>query len=138
MLTARPPQARADLLYVSEFAAGRISTVDTETGTVSTFATGLNYPLGLAFDRPGNLYVAMQSQGVIDRISPSGVVTTFVSGLNYYLSGLTLDASGNVYVGANRYAGTFVSDILKFNSSGTLLYTWTYKFATYQPTGLAF
>ena len=138
LLIARPPHARADLLYVSEFALGRISMVDTSNGSVSTFATGLNYPEGLAFDRSGNLYVAMQSQGVIDKISPSGAITTFVSGLNYYLSGLALDADGNVYVGANRYAGTFVSAILKFNPTGALQNTWSYNFDPTQPTGLAF
>jgi sugar lactone lactonase YvrE len=129
---------RADMLYVSEFYLGRISKVDTSNGAVSTFVTGLSNPEGLAFDHTGNLYVAMQSQGIIDRISPSGTMTTFASGLNYYLGGVALDANGNVYVGANRYAGTFVSAILKFNPSGTLLNTWTYNFAPTQPTGLAF
>jgi sugar lactone lactonase YvrE len=138
VLASHVRDTRADVLYVSEFYQGRISKVDTSNGSVSPFVTGLNNPEGLGFDHAGNLYVAMQSQGVIDKISPSGAVTTFASGLNYYLGGLTLDASGNVYVGANRYAGTFVSAILKFNSSGTLLNTWTYNFAPTQPTGLAF
>ncbi|HEV2319723.1 MAG TPA: PEP-CTERM sorting domain-containing protein [Verrucomicrobiae bacterium] len=132
--------ARADTLFTSEFYQGNIAEINTANGSVSIFASGLSNPEGLAFDKSGNLFVAMQSSGVIDRISPSGTVTPIVSGLNYYLSGLTIDSAGDIYVGANVYAGTFSADILKFSPSGALLSTWSWPVGggPLQPTGLAF
>ena len=73
--------ARADTLYVSNLGDGTISKVNTGDGSVSTFASGLNEPEGLAMDGSGNLYVAARSQGVINKISPNGVVTQFASNL---------------------------------------------------------
>ncbi len=135
-------QTRADILYVDEFYQGNIVKVDTSNGSVSPFVSGLSYPEGLAADKSGNIYVATQTAGVIDKISPSGVITPFVTSLGgYYLSGMAFDSSGDLYVGANRYAGTYVSAIFKFSSSGALLSTWSWGadgLGPLQPTGLAF
>ena len=57
----------------------------TPGGVVSTFATGLNGPTGLAFDSSGNLYVANYDNGsgtTISKITPGGTVSTFATGLN--------------------------------------------------------
>ena len=51
-------------------------------GTVSTFATGLNGPYGLAFDASWFPYVANYGNGTISKIASNGTVSTFVSGLS--------------------------------------------------------
>jgi hypothetical protein len=77
----------------------------TPIGVQSTFASGLSWPRGVAFDKAGNLFVATNivngstSEGSVVKITPDGVQSTFVTFLgNYFLSGLTLDQSGNVFV----------------------------------------
>lgn len=56
----------------------------TPNGTQSTFATGLNSPRGLAFNRGGILFVAEIIQtgpGDILRFTPNGIKTVFDSGI---------------------------------------------------------
>jgi len=141
VLTAQTGTSWADVLYVSNFQSGTISEVNTVDGSVTTFVSGLTLPSGLTFDPAGNLYVALQRSGVIDKITPGGVVTPFASGLGYYfLNGMAFDSAGNLYVGANHYEGTFVSAILKFNPQGSLLSTWSWTVGAgpSQPMALAF
>ncbi|OHE81629.1 MAG: hypothetical protein A3G75_03185, partial [Verrucomicrobia bacterium RIFCSPLOWO2_12_FULL_64_8] len=73
-----------------------------------------NLPVGLRFDRQGNLYLADSGNNAIRKINPSGVVTTFggsaTDSSNTYRDGLTnvarfnrpndvaVDAGGNVFV----------------------------------------
>ena len=52
----------------------------TPAGVVSTFATGFNIPVGLAFDAAGNLYVANTGDNTVSKVTPAGVVSTFASG----------------------------------------------------------
>ena len=49
---------------------------------VSTFASRVPYPTGLAFDGSGNLYVTDYSDGIIYKVTPAGVVSTFITGFN--------------------------------------------------------
>jgi sugar lactone lactonase YvrE len=78
------------------------------TGTAASF----NYPLGVAVDSSGYLYVADTDNHLIRKITPAGVVTTLAgSGSSGNAngsstaasfnnpSGVDLDSSGNVYVG---------------------------------------
>jgi hypothetical protein len=57
----------------------------TPTGVKSTFATGLNFPRGLAFDNAGNLFVAeiaVPPPGDILKFTPGGKKSVFASGFN--------------------------------------------------------
>jgi DNA-binding beta-propeller fold protein YncE len=66
--------------------AGNIYELD-PNGVQSTFVSQLNGPLGLAFDKAGNLFVAdggagNASSGNIYKFTPNGARTIFASGLN--------------------------------------------------------
>jgi sugar lactone lactonase YvrE len=108
-------------LYVSEGAGQKIRKI-TPDGVVSTFAgsgiagatngTGTNasfqYPITLAFDAVGNLYVGDYGNVVIRKITPAGVVTTFAGqfgetgltngGIFKGPFGIVSDLSGTVYI----------------------------------------
>ncbi len=57
----------------------------TQTGAVSTYASGFHGPAGLAFDLSGNLLVANYASNTLERVPPGGGShTTYVgSGLNH-------------------------------------------------------
>src|SRR5215211_5030347 len=65
-------------------------------GTQSTFATGLNGPVGLAFDSADNLFEADAGSGTINKFTPDGTRSTFASGLNGP-TGLAFDIAGNLF-----------------------------------------
>ena len=47
-------------------------------------STGLNNPIGLAFDGSGNLYAANANSGTIERFTPGGAASVFANtGLNH-------------------------------------------------------
>ena len=97
---------------VSTFAgSGAVGSFDYPIGTSATF----QYPVGLAFDASGNLFVCDSWNNKIRRIDPLGAVTTFAgsgtqgSGNGALLSatfnkptGIAVDASGNFYI-SDRY-----------------------------------
>jgi sugar lactone lactonase YvrE len=63
------------VLYVADLADGTIVRVGAD-GVVAPFAGGFSQPAGLVFDPAGNLYVANYGNGVVSRVTPSGLVTT--------------------------------------------------------------
>jgi hypothetical protein len=84
-------------LYVPQTEAGLILKFSSD-GTKSTFASGLDHPGGLAFDRTGNLFVSV-GPGLRDitKITPSGEMTVFATGLSLP-GGLAFDGADNLYV----------------------------------------
>ena len=87
----------------------------TDSDTVSKFApgattptatlTGLDYPVALAFDPSGNLYVANWSATTVSEFAPGATTpTATLTGLNDPHA-LAVDSSGNLYV-ANTAPGT--------------------------------
>jgi sugar lactone lactonase YvrE len=98
-------------------------------GTKSTFASGLNGSVGLAFDGSGNLFVSDFNSGTIFKVTPAGTKSTFVSGLSGPFT-LAFDSSGNLFE-ADAGSGT----IFKFTPAGTKS---TFAAGIGFPFGLAF
>jgi hypothetical protein len=101
-------------------------------GTLTTFASGLDEPRGLAFDSVGNLFVATNtsdslgnSQGTIFKFTPDGVMSTFATGFpaNFFLNGMATDTAGDVFVMAideNTPFPNNPSTIYKITPGGTV------------------
>ena len=118
-------------VYVADLANNRIRKI-TSAGVVSTLAgdgnsafndgpaasAQFNYPVGIAVDASGNIYVADQGNNRIRKITPAGEVSTIAGDGNPAFNdgpantaqfnsptGVATDASGNIYVadyGNNR------------------------------------
>jgi len=108
-------------IYVAELAANTMSTI-TPSGTVTTlggaispnspgFDGGLTQPGAVAADNAGNAYLTSGVLNLIYKVSPGGLVTVFAGsgsrgsadGVGTAAafnnpSGITIDASGNLYV----------------------------------------
>ncbi|MDB5257649.1 MAG: hypothetical protein JWM14_2344 [Chitinophagaceae bacterium] len=96
-------------IYVSDYGNNLIRKI-TSAGLVSTFIQN-THATGLATDASGNLYAADSDGNVIVKITPAGVADTLAGNSSIgsqdgngssarfnYPIGLTVDASGNVYV----------------------------------------
>ncbi len=99
-------------LFVVDLVNNTIRRVDLADNSVTTFAgtaglagasngTGaaarFNYPIGIARDSDGNLYVTESNNNTLRKITPGAVVTTLASFFNnpYHPA---VDSAGNVYV----------------------------------------
>ena len=99
--------ARAQSLLISTLAGGNYGSAD-GTGTGASFS----YPVGVAVDASGNVYVADTQDDTIRKITPAGVVTTLAGSPGVQGSsdgtgpgasfnrpeGVAVDAAGNIYV----------------------------------------
>jgi hypothetical protein len=101
-------------LYVSDNQNGVILRFSPD-GTKSTFASGLNFPGGLAFDRAGNLFVS--AGGDILKFTPAGTRSVFASDLNR-LAALAFDGAGNLFVGCGAPESDDIDLIVKFTPAG--------------------
>src|SRR6476660_2226692 len=114
-------------LFESDTNSGTINKFAPD-GTRSTFVTGMNWSVGLSFDRAGNLYAGEQDTGTIYKFAPDGTRSTFATGLNNP-TGLACDSGNNLFE-ADWLSGT----IYKFAPDGARS-----TFATgVGPYGLAF
>jgi DNA-binding beta-propeller fold protein YncE len=114
LLTAS--SAFAQNLFVGDYASQGILEFS-PAGTKATFATGLNYPSGVAFDSSGNLFESDESSGNIYEWAGAGNTrTTFASGLGE-LGAIAFNAAGDLFVDVN---GTAIDE---FNSSGAVINT---------------
>ena len=133
----------AGIVYVADTANATIRKIAAD-GTVTTFAgstgtrgntdgTGtaatFSYPVGVAQDSSGNVYVADATNHSIRKITSAGVVTTFAGGAGIsgttdgtgtaarfnYPTGVTVDSSNNLYV-----ADTTNNTIRKITSAGVV------------------
>ena len=121
----------AGTLYASSNATGEVYKIATN-GDVGVFATGFQYPTGLAFSPTSDLYVANQGAGgtipSISLVSPSGAVSLFVDiGLTGFVNGLTTDSQGNIYATDGQTIKKITPDRI----------VSTYASGLNSPTGLA-
>ena len=113
--------AQAEYLYVANAGDNTIEKFSSSGADLGVFAsTGMNAPIGLAFDNSGNLYVANVGDNTIEKFSSSGAdLGVFAStGLNCPQA-LAFDSHGNLYV------ANFDNTIKKFSSSGADLGVFT-------------
>lgn len=120
--------APAQNLFEADRGSGNIYEF-TPGGGQSTFASGLNAPLGLAFNSAGNLFESDYGSGNIYEFTPDGEQTTFVSGLNAP-DGLAFNSAGDLFV-ANYGSG----NINEYTPGGAQT---TFASGLSNPAGLAF
>jgi hypothetical protein len=76
-------------------------------------------PLGLAFDRSGNLFVSTGgSPGSILKFTPAGTQSTFGATLTSNPRGMAFDGAGNLFVA--EVPGNTTGDILEFTPAGAM------------------
>jgi len=102
----------------------------------SSYITGLDFPVSMAFDSAGNLYVGngvTKGLGSISKYSPNGTLinSSLITGLDSP-SGLALDMNDNIYV---TYPAN--GSIRKYSPDGALLNA-SFLLNTGDPTGIAF
>lgn len=110
---SRPSSLAVDrngTVYVADTGNNAIRKI-TSTGVVTTLAGGssagatdgsvggatFNFPLGVAVDGVGNVYVADASNRSVRKVSAAGVVTTIARGFEFPMM-VAVDSAGNVFV----------------------------------------
>jgi sugar lactone lactonase YvrE len=120
--------AHAQNLYVSaqvppSHAILEFTTSGPSGGTPTTFASGLSFPRGLAFDSIGNLFAANNPApdnieiGRVLKFNLLNHVSTVGSAAKFFFQGLAIDTAGNAYVMATGQTSS-TGTIFKFTPSG--------------------
>ena len=118
--------AHAQNLYVSVQTRPSHAILEfTPSGTQSTYASGLLFPRGLAFDSIGNLFaaetLAPDNHGIgrVLKFNLRNHVSTVGSAAKFFFGGLAIDIAGNAYVLATDHSSpTGAGTIFKFTPSG--------------------
>jgi len=118
--------AYAENLYVSAQVPPSHAILEfTPDGTQSTYASGLLFPRGLAFDSIGNLFAAETLQpdnhetGRVLKFNLRNHVSTVGSAAKFFFGGLAIDIAGNAYVLAtDDRSPTAAGTIFKFTPTG--------------------
>jgi sugar lactone lactonase YvrE len=100
-IAARTVSAAAGDLYGVDYFQSTIFKF-APNGTQSNFATGLQHPSVIAFDKAGNVYFGegdVNGSNRITQITTTGSKSTFATGI--YPLGMRFDASGNLFVADN-------------------------------------
>jgi sugar lactone lactonase YvrE len=84
----------------------------------------LNEPGEVAFDQPGNIYIADSSNARVRKIDKNGIISTVAGpgqpGVDYY-NAVAVDPHGNLYVAWTHAPGGFVSaTVNRVNADGSL------------------
>jgi hypothetical protein len=118
--------ANAQNLFVGDY--GSESIIEYSGGTQTTFATGLDYPTGLAFDRAGDLFESDQFGGNIYEWAGAGSTrTTFVGGLNQP-GPMAINTAGDIFVILSGQvsefspAGIIINTLTGFNTASGLAF----------------
>lgn len=82
--------------YIADQWNSRIRKVTASTGIISSIATGLSSPLGVAVDSSGNVYIADTNNHLIKKVDAvTGAVSSIAtSGSFSYPYGVDVDTSG--------------------------------------------
>jgi glucose/arabinose dehydrogenase len=90
-------------LYATQYTSNNTLRINVATGNKTTFATGFINPRGITYSATtGNFYVANSNvPGSISQVTPGGVVSTYLSSGVRAPYGVSLDASGALYIGNN-------------------------------------
>ena len=102
-----------------------VQTLDTTTGS--------NYTTGSAFDPSGNFYVTSFGGSKVSKFDNTGTLANanFVTG-NTDNESLVFDMAGNFFLGQ----ADGVQKLYKYNSSGTLINSWSPTVGHEEPIGL--
>lgn len=103
-------------LYESDSGSGNIFKF-TPNGSKTVFASGLDQPGGLTFDRSGNLFVA-DHDGNIYKFLPDGTRSTFAAGLDNPAA-VAFDRLGNLFVADLCGGDVGCGTLYKFSATGT-------------------
>ena len=136
-------------LYIADAGNNRIRKIDT-SGTITTFAgngsaafsgdggaatnAGLDYPVGVAFDGAGSLFIADIGNQCIRKVNTNGIITTVAGGGSGGLGGAATNANLQApYANANSPLGValdalgnlYISDgnlqrVLKVDTNGII------------------
>jgi secreted PhoX family phosphatase len=108
--------ADAQNFFVGDYTDGSI--LEFSGGVKTTFATGMDYPTGLAFDSSGDLFEGDQFSGnIYEWVGGGSTRTTFATGLNQP-GAMAFNTAGDLFV-------TVDGTVEEFNPKGTVINTYT-------------
>ncbi|MGE0001371.1 MAG: NHL repeat-containing protein [Fimbriimonadaceae bacterium] len=123
-------------LLVSDYEAGTIRSFDVDGNEGAVFAAGLVFPTGIVFDANGDLLVAEEPTGKIQRYAPdSTYLGVFAQHGMVRQNQLAVDSSGNIYTCSH-----VDQQILRYAADGTPLgvFADNNTVGLHSPAGLAF